>query len=126
MASNINVMVQYTNVTSSCTNEQGSFDHTSVYILSFVVVSVVGVFFNWLVLLGVRGNSRLGTTVNILLVWISTSAIMQSTVGALAKILIFGKLTTTHVKVVTNSEKRTRGKTHSPRRGEQRVENICI
>ena len=95
MASNIKVMVQYTNVTSSCTNEQGSFDHTSVYILSFVVVSVVGVFFNWLVLLGVRGNSRLGTTVNILLVWISTSAIMQSTVGALAKILIFGKLTTT-------------------------------
>ena len=55
------------------------------------MVSLVGVLFNWLVLVGVRGNSRLGTTVNILLVWISTSAIMQSTVGATAKILIFGK-----------------------------------
>ena len=89
------------NVTS-CANhdEASSFDHAPVYILSFVVVSLVGVFFNWLVLLGVRGNSRLGTTVNILLVWISTSAIMQSTVGALAKILIFGKQ---KHKVATNT-----------------------
>ena len=45
-----------------------------------------------LVLVGVKGNATLGTTVNVLLGWICTIAIVEGTIGLLAKCLIFGKL----------------------------------
>ena len=45
-----------------------------------------------LVLVGVKGNARLGTTVNVLLGWICTIGIIEGTFGLLAKCLIFGKL----------------------------------
>ena len=44
---------------SSCAlGEDSNYHQGPAYILSFVLVSVVGVFFNWLVLVGVKGNSR--------------------------------------------------------------------
>ena len=44
---------------SSCAQgEDSNYHQGPAYILSFVLVSVVGVFFNWLVLVGVKGNSR--------------------------------------------------------------------
>ena len=43
-------------------------------------------------MLGVKGNDRLGTTVNVLLGWICTVAIVDGTFGVLGKCLVFGKL----------------------------------
>ena len=45
-----------------------------------------------LVLVGVKGNAKLGTTVNVMLGWICTIGILEGTFGLLAKCLIFGKL----------------------------------
>ena len=68
------------NVTS-CANLQddASFSNVDapIYILTFVLVSLVYITFDWLVLLRVRGNSKLGTTIKFILLWISTSAYIK-------------------------------------------------
>ena len=54
------------------------------------LVGTIGAFLNCLVLIGVGGNARLGTTVNRLLTWICVIALMESTVGITVKSLILG------------------------------------
>ena len=56
----------------------------------FPLVGTIGAFLNCLVLIGVGGNARLGTTVNRLLTWICVIALMESTVGITVKSLILG------------------------------------
>ncbi len=56
-------------------------------------LGVIGAVLNALVIYGVYGNVRLGTTVNILLIWICTFALLEATVGTTVKIFIFGSIT---------------------------------
>ena len=53
-------------------------------------VGLTGAFLNCLVLIGVGGNARLGTTVNKLLSWICIMALLESTLGITVKSLILG------------------------------------
>lgn len=59
--------------------------------LSLALVGVLGTVLNILVILGVLGNARLGTTVNKLLIWICTFALLEATLGITMKALILGK-----------------------------------
>ena len=59
--------------------------------LCLVFVGLTGAFLNSLVLIGVGGNARLGTTVNKLLSWICIMALLESTIGITVKALILGK-----------------------------------
>ena len=59
--------------------------------LCLCAIGLLGAFLNGLVLIGVGGNAKLGTTVNKLLIWICTIAILESFVGILVKALILGK-----------------------------------
>ena len=59
-------------------------------VIFFPLVGTIGAFLNCLVLIGVGGNARLGTTVNRLLTWICVIALMESTVGITVKSLILG------------------------------------
>ena len=62
-------------------------------IAEFQSIAYSGIFRNiGLVLVGVKGNARLGTTVNVMLGWICTVGILEGTFGLLAKCLILGKL----------------------------------
>jgi len=58
--------------------------------LALTSLGILGAFLNGLVLVGVRGNVRLGTTVNKLLIWICTMAGCEATFGILMKSLILG------------------------------------
>ena len=59
--------------------------------LCLCAIGLLGAFLNGLVLIGVGGNAKLGTTVNKLLIWICTIAILESLLGILVKALILGK-----------------------------------
>jgi hypothetical protein len=76
-------------------DEENLLDWTWVdgRLLAFILslVGLIGALLNSLVLVGVGGNARLGTTVNKLLIWICTIAILESTLGILMKALILGK-----------------------------------
>jgi hypothetical protein len=56
------------------------------------LMGLLGVLLNSLVLVGVCGNARLGTTINKLLIWICGVAILESSAGILIKALILGEL----------------------------------
>lgn len=56
------------------------------------LVGLVGACLNILVILGVYGNARLGTTVNKLLIWICCFSLLEAIVGILMKVLILGEL----------------------------------
>ena len=58
--------------------------------LCLCLVGIFGAFLNCLVLIGVGGNARLGTTVNRLLTWICVFALLESTIGIVMKSLILG------------------------------------
>lgn len=58
--------------------------------LALTSLGLLGTFLNSLVLVGVGGNVRLGTTVNKLLIWICTMACGEATLGILMKSLILG------------------------------------
>ena len=51
---------------------------------------ILGTGLNSLVLIGVGGNAKLGTTVNKLLIWICSMALLESIIGIGVKILILG------------------------------------
>ena len=62
-----------------------------VYAVILSVLGLVGAALNIVVIYGVSGNARLGTTVNKLLIWICGFALLEGTVGVLMKVLILGK-----------------------------------
>ena len=55
------------------------------------LMGLSGIFLNSVVLVGVCGNARLGTTINKLLIWICGVAIMEASAGILVKALILSK-----------------------------------
>jgi hypothetical protein len=55
------------------------------------LMGLTGLVLNSVVLVGVVGNARLGTTVNKLLVWICGVAIMEASAGIIIKALILSK-----------------------------------
>ena len=62
-----------------------------VFALALAFVGLIGTGLNSLVLIGVGGNAKLGTTVNKLLIWICSMAILESIIGIGVKTLILGK-----------------------------------
>ena len=62
-----------------------------VFALALAFVGLIGTGLNSLVLIGVGGNVKLGTTVNKLLIWICSMAILESIIGIGVKTLILGK-----------------------------------
>ena len=62
-----------------------------VYAVILSILGLIGASLNIVVIFGVSGNARLGTTVNKLLVWICGFALLEGTVGVLMKVLILGK-----------------------------------
>ena len=55
-------------------------------------MGLTGIVLNSVVLVGVCGNARLGTTINKLLIWICGVAIMEASAGVIIKALILGEL----------------------------------
>ena len=53
-------------------------------------VGGIGTSLNGLVLIGVGGNVKLGTTINKLLIWICSMALLESTIGIGIRTLILG------------------------------------
>ena len=59
-------------------------------ILALAFVGGIGTSFNGLVLIGVGGNVKLGTTINKFLIWICSMALLESTIGIGIRTLILG------------------------------------
>ena len=72
--------------------ELQSRPYSGIYAGLLGLMGLTGVVLNSVVLIGVVGNARLGTTVNKLLVWICAVAIMEASVGIIIKALILSKL----------------------------------
>ena len=62
-----------------------------VYAVILSALGLAGAILNIVVIFGVTGNARLGTTVNKLLIWICGFALMEGTLGILMKVLILGE-----------------------------------
>ena len=63
---------------------------STLYASLLGLMGLLGIILNSVVLIGVCGNARLGTTINKLLIWICGVAIMESSVGIVIKALILG------------------------------------
>ena len=63
----------------------------SFFVLAMAVIGICGTVLNVVVILGVLDNARLGTTVNKLLIWICSFALLEATLGITIKSLILGK-----------------------------------
>ncbi|XP_059081983.1 uncharacterized protein LOC131879641 isoform X2 [Tigriopus californicus] len=79
---------------ASSPHSSSSSDSSLGIILACVLslVGLVGACLNILVILGVYGNARLGTTVNKLLIWICCLSLLEATVGILMKTLILANV----------------------------------
>lgn len=83
---------------NSCTNE--SFNTTSdsdaslqaLFSCLLGLMGITGFWLNLIVLIGVIGNAKLGTSINKLLAWICFTAMLEAVFGILAKALIIGKI----------------------------------
>ncbi len=81
----------------SCKNDSSnstSDSDTSFQVLFSCLLGLMGVIGFWLnliVLIGVIGNAKLGTSINKLLAWICFTAMLEAIFGILAKALIIGK-----------------------------------
>ncbi len=53
-------------------------------------VGVIGAVLNALVVIGVRGDAKLGTTVNKLLIWITCFAFLEAVYGTFIRSLVLG------------------------------------
>ena len=69
----------------------GSSISSSIWIVVLLLISCFGVFLNVLVIIGVRKNKSLSSSINELLVWICISAISEAAAGIPVKIFILGK-----------------------------------
>lgn len=65
---------------------------SSLYASLLGLMGLTGIVLNSVVLVGVCGNARLGTTINKLLIWICGVAIMEASAGVIIKALILGEL----------------------------------
>ena len=54
-------------------------------------VGVLGLLLNCLVILGVRSNRKLSTSINILLLWLCGASILEASLGVTAKCLVIGQ-----------------------------------
>ena len=79
-----------TNITDDG-DEVNARTHSTLYASLLGLMGLLGVILNSIVLIGVCGNARLGTTINKLLIWICGVAIMESSLGIIIKGLILGK-----------------------------------
>ena len=62
-----------------------------LFILLLLIIGVLGVFLNILVIVAVRRNKKLATSINYLLVWICVSSILEATLGISVKILLLSE-----------------------------------
>ena len=62
-----------------------------VWVLLLATVGVLGVWMNGLVILGVRSNRKLNTSINHLLLWLCAALLLEATLGVLIKCLILGE-----------------------------------
>ena len=80
---------------SSSSEGAGAYGDSQFYNVLYACVlsgvGVLGVVLNVLVVVGVHGNARLGTTVNKLLIWISCFSLLEASIGILMKALVLGK-----------------------------------
>ena len=77
------------NTTFSDTVQQRPYSGLYAGLLGLMGLS--GIFLNSVVLVGVCGNAKLGTTINKLLIWICGVAIMEASAGIAVKALILSK-----------------------------------
>jgi len=84
---------------SSCTNEMSNTtSHLSdtsfqtIFACTLGLMGISGFFLNLIVLVGVVGNAKLGTSINKLLAWICSTAMLEAVFGILTKALIIGKI----------------------------------
>ena len=63
-----------------------------VWVLLLATVGLLGVSMNGLVILGVRSNRKLNTSINHLLLWLCAALLFEATLGVLIKCLILGKI----------------------------------
>jgi len=61
-----------------------------LFICLLILVGFVGVALNGLVILGVRSNRKLNTSINHLLLWLCAASLLEATLGILAKCIIIG------------------------------------
>ena len=54
-------------------------------------MGVLGLLLNCLVILGVRSNRKLSTSINILLLWLCGASILEASLGVTAKCLVIGQ-----------------------------------
>ena len=55
-------------------------------------MGVLGLLLNCLVILGVRSNRKLSTSINILLLWLCGASILEASLGVIVKCLVIGEL----------------------------------
>ena len=67
-------------------------DDIYLFILVLIIIGVMGVCLNTLVIIAVRRNKNLSTSINNLLVWICIFSIFEATLGITTKIIILGAL----------------------------------
>ena len=66
-----------------------------IFILFLVLIGVLGLFLNSLVIIAVRKNKKLSTSINDLLVWICVFSIVEVILGISSKIIILGSYCST-------------------------------
>ena len=66
-------------------------NESCIFIALLSIIGVIGVFLNILVIMAVRQNRKLSTSINYLLVWICVSSIMEATRGIAVKIFLLSR-----------------------------------